>query len=153
MTRGLGDADSCCEPYYAVKLYDGQGQEIQAPRVAPWCSLGLGQCRPDDFVRLRPGERFQAIDRQGTNRLSVWAGDYRPRPDTPYTIRVCYRMTDKAKLVGLSMEEEKRVLDQLFRQAHRCDITSPPVPVRFTEEPVTDEDKKLAAAFEAMNGK
>jgi hypothetical protein len=142
---GFDGAESFCEPRYAVQLFDANGKEVRPDPAFPFCSLGAGNCSTDDFIRLKPSESRRLIGRQGSSPLAVWAGRYQLRPDTPYTIRARYRMTDRAKLTGFATGEEKRALEALYLAAHRCDISSPLVPVIFTSEPVTDEDKKMAA--------
>jgi hypothetical protein len=122
-------------PTYELHVFDAAGQEVRHTSYRT-CKT-RHPLKKHDFIRLGPGER---VDVFAFLELSLsgptYASEYPAlKPEVPYTLTVTYHMADWQRGWGTEQDEITMEAAPLFREAVRCEITSPPVPVRFSDGP------------------
>ncbi len=129
-------------PTYRVRLFDTAGREVPY-RSRRWCGT-FNPVREADFFRLQPGERVNAFDYLVIFDIP-FPNEYPSlRPGPPYTLTVTYKMTGGGGPGNIPQQQEEGGVQALFDEALPCEITSPPVTVRFSEATSTVRFKRLA---------
>jgi hypothetical protein len=121
-------------PTYEVHLTTATGEQIHHKSYR-WCGTRF-TLKKTDFLRLRPGEKVDASP--FLELMNIWKVTYASeyptlKPGVLYTLTVTYRMADaKGGWTDEVDDEISAEAAPFFREALRCDITSAPVPVRFS---------------------
>ncbi|MBY0524023.1 MAG: sigma-70 family RNA polymerase sigma factor [Gemmataceae bacterium] len=149
------------DPKYGFTLLDDKGKEV--PKAA-WAGCGnVNPLRAEDFIRLKPGEKVDVFNREGSFG-SLDAGYFKDlRPGT-YTLSVRYRMAGTGKPGGAPLGNPGAGAQQMLNEALACDLVSEPVKFRVIDAPSTEQlqtmvdrqdesEVKLADAINALVGR
>lgn len=127
------------DPKYGFRLLDAQGKEV--PKAA-WVGCGnVNPLRAEDFIRLKPGDKVDVFNREGSfGSLSVGHFD-KLKPGT-YTLAARYQMQGTGKPGGLTGAPPSAATD-LLKEALACDLVSEPIKIEIIDAPSSDELRTL----------
>jgi hypothetical protein len=145
-----GSTDLGRDPEYEVTLTDPSGGRVMPRESFRRCGT-MNRLRSDDFIRLKPGEKANVF-LPGVFEVP-YAGQYGVGKGK-YLVRIRYRMRGDGRADGYWPGAEDHGAVRLLREAFRCDLTSDPVAVEFTDEPSTVHDCEhfVALSQRALEG-